>query len=65
MIESFGICSKHSLYVILAHGKRITMGMQTTAGRSEYHGESVINSRQSGRIVRLPVKTRVFPHNIN
>ncbi|MGB8933952.1 MAG: hypothetical protein WCC17_02450 [Candidatus Nitrosopolaris sp.] len=42
---------------------RITMVTQTTVGRrSEYHGESVIHSRQSGRVVHLPVKTAVFPH---
>jgi hypothetical protein len=35
----------------------------TTAGRnSEYHGELVIHSIQSGSVVRLPVKTGVFPY---
>ena len=39
------------------------MVTQTTVGRrSEYHGESVIHSRQSGRVVHLPVKTGVIPH---
>jgi hypothetical protein len=39
------------------------MAIQTTAGQhSEYHVESVIHSKQSGRAVHLPGKTRVFPH---
>lgn len=34
----------------------------TAGGHSEYYGESVNPSRQSGRAVHLPVKTPVFLH---
>jgi hypothetical protein len=40
------------------------MAIQTTTARrrSEYHGELVIHSTQSGSVVHLPVKAGVFPY---